>query len=85
MGSGVELTEPVAGAGDGGDALGLAATDSGDGEDRSLELASCGIIRAEEQGRGDERLERRLARLQSKTRLNERSPGKFGESQEIGA
>ena len=30
-------------------------------------------------------LERRLARLQSKTRLNERSPGKPGESQEIGA
>ena len=31
-------------------------------------------------------LERRLARLQSKTRLNERSPGKpAGESQEIGA
>ncbi len=29
-------------------------------------------------------LERRLARLQSKTRLNERSPGKPGESQEIG-
>jgi len=30
-------------------------------------------------------LERRLARLQSKTRFNERSPGKSGESQEIGA
>ena len=30
-------------------------------------------------------LERRLARLQSKTRLHERSPGKSGESQEIGA
>ena len=30
-------------------------------------------------------LERRLARLQSKTRLNERSPGKPGESQEMGA
>jgi transposase-like protein len=29
-------------------------------------------------------LEQRLARLQSKTRLNERSPGKSGESQEIG-
>jgi len=56
MGSGVELAEPMAGAGDGGDALGLAATDSRDGEDRSLELASCGIIRAEEQGRGDERV-----------------------------
>jgi transposase-like protein len=30
-------------------------------------------------------LERRLARLQSKTRLNERSPVKPGESQEVGA
>ncbi len=30
-------------------------------------------------------LERRLAHLQSKTRLKERSPGKPGESQEIGA
>ena len=30
-------------------------------------------------------VERRLARLQSKTRLYERSPGKPGESQEIGA
>ena len=30
-------------------------------------------------------LERRLTRLQSKTRLNERSPGKPGESQEVGA
>jgi transposase-like protein len=29
-------------------------------------------------------LERRLAHLQSKTRLNERSPGKAGESQETG-
>ena len=29
-------------------------------------------------------LERRLARLQSKTRLNERNPGKPGESQEVG-
>ncbi len=30
-------------------------------------------------------LERRLARLQSKTRLDERSPGQPGESQEVGA
>ena len=29
-------------------------------------------------------VERRLARLQSKTRLNERNPGKPGESQEVG-
>ncbi len=55
-GSSVEHLEPVAGAGDGGDALGLAATDSGDGEDSSLELASCGIIGAEEQERRDERI-----------------------------
>ena len=54
VGGGVELAEPMAGAGDGGDALGLAATDSGDGEDSRIELASCGIIGAEEQGRGDE-------------------------------
>src|SRR5512143_2680444 len=55
VGGCVELAEPVAGAGDGGDALGLAATDSGDGEDSSIELASCGIIGAEEQERRDER------------------------------
>jgi transposase InsO family protein len=56
VGGCVELAEPVAGAGDGGDALGLAATDSGDGEDSSIELASCGIIGAEEQERRDERI-----------------------------
>jgi transposase InsO family protein len=55
VGGDVDVIEPVAGAGDGGDALGLAATDSSDGEDSSIELASCGIIGAEEQGRGDER------------------------------
>jgi transposase InsO family protein len=52
----VEHAEPVAGTGDGGDALGLAATDSGDGEDSSVELASCSIIGAEEQERRDERI-----------------------------
>jgi transposase InsO family protein len=56
VGGDVDVIEPVAGAGDGGDALGLAATDSSDGEDSSIELASCGIIGAEEQGRGDERV-----------------------------
>ncbi len=56
VGSGMGHTEPVAGAGDGGDALGLTATDSGDGESSSLELASCGIIGAEEQERRDERI-----------------------------
>jgi len=55
-GSGMGDTEPVAGTSDGGDALGVAATDSGDGEDSSLELASCGIIGAEEQERRDERI-----------------------------
>jgi transposase InsO family protein len=56
VGSGVEYIESVAGAGDGGDALGLAATDSGDGEDSSIEFASCGIIGAEEQERRGERI-----------------------------
>jgi transposase InsO family protein len=56
VGSGVEDIEPVAGAGDGGDALGLAAPDSGDGEDSGIELASCGIVGAEEQERSDERI-----------------------------
>ena len=56
VGSCVEFIEPVAGAGDGGDALGLAATGSGDGEDSGIELASCGIVGAEEQERRDERI-----------------------------
>jgi transposase InsO family protein len=56
VGGGVDSIEPVAGAGDGGDADGLAATDSNDGEDSSLELASCGIIGAEESGWRDERI-----------------------------
>ncbi len=56
VGGCMEIAEPVAGAGDGGDALGLAATDSGDREDSSLECATCGIIGAEEQARRDERV-----------------------------
>jgi len=56
VGSGVESIEPVAGAGDGGDALGVAVPGSYDGEDRGIELASCGIIGAEEQGGIDERI-----------------------------
>jgi len=56
VGGGVDSVEPVAGAGDGGDALGFAATDSDDREDSSFELASCGIIGAEEQERRDERI-----------------------------
>jgi len=56
VGSRVESIEPVAGAGDGGDADGVAATDFGDGEQSGIELASCGIIGAEEQGWSDERI-----------------------------
>ncbi len=56
VGSGVESIEPVAGAGDGGDALGPTATSSDDREDSSIELASCGIVGTEEQGRIDERI-----------------------------
>ena len=56
VGSGVESIESVAGAGDGGDADGVAATDFGDGEQSGIELASCGIIGAEEQGWRDERI-----------------------------
>jgi len=56
VGRGVEYIEPVAGEGDGGDALGLAATRSDDGENSGIELASCGIVGAEEQERRDERI-----------------------------
>jgi transposase InsO family protein len=56
VGGCVELAEPVAGAGDGGDALSVTATGSVDGEDSGIELASCGIIGAEEQERRDERI-----------------------------
>ncbi len=56
VGSPVEFIEPVAGASNGGDALGVAAPGSGDGEDSSIELASCGIVGAEEQERRDERI-----------------------------
>jgi transposase InsO family protein len=51
-GSGVDHIEPVAGAGDGGDAPGPAAASAGDREDSSIELASCGIVGTEE--RSDE-------------------------------
>jgi transposase InsO family protein len=56
VGSGMDSVEPVAGEGDGGDALGVAATGSDDGEDSGIELASCGIVGAEEQERRDERI-----------------------------
>jgi transposase InsO family protein len=51
----VECIEPVAGAGDGGDAIGVAASGLG-GEKGSVEPTSCGIVGAQEQGRGDERV-----------------------------
>ena len=56
VGGGVDSIEPVAGAGDGGDADGVAATGFSEGEQSSIELASCGIIGAEEQGWRDERI-----------------------------
>ncbi len=43
------------------------------------------LLERKSKGEAMKGLERRLAHLQSKTRLNERSPGKPGESQEIGA
>ena len=76
----MEYIEPVAGAGDGGDALGVAVTGCGDGEESGIELASCGIVGAEEQGRGDQGVGvRRLAKLQG-------SPvAKPGETREVAA
>ena len=55
VGSRVELIEPVAGAGDGGDAHGAAASGPG-GERGGVEPASCGIVGTEQQGRGNERV-----------------------------
>jgi transposase InsO family protein len=51
VGSRLEFVEPVAGSGDGGDAHGAAASGPG-GERSSVEPTSCGIVGAEEQGRG---------------------------------
>jgi transposase InsO family protein len=51
----MEFIEPVAGAGDGGDAIGVAASGPG-GERSSIEPTSCGIVGAQEQGRSDERV-----------------------------
>ena len=53
VGSGVEFIEPVAGSGDGGDAHGAAASGCG-GKRSGVEPASCGIVGAQEQGRGDQ-------------------------------
>jgi transposase InsO family protein len=53
VGSPVEFIEPVAGACNGGNAPGAAASGPG-GERGSVEPASCGIVGAQEQGRGDQ-------------------------------
>jgi transposase InsO family protein len=50
----VELAEPLAGTGDGGDAPGFAATGPDDGENSGIELASCSIVGAQEQERRNE-------------------------------
>ncbi len=55
IGSRVGFIEPVAGAGNGGDAPGAAASGPG-GQRGDVEPASCGIVGAEEQGRRDERV-----------------------------
>ena len=53
VGSPVEFIEPVAGPGNGGDAPGAAASGPG-GERGGVESTSCGIVGAQEQGRGDQ-------------------------------
>jgi transposase InsO family protein len=53
VGSPVEFIEPVAGPGNGGDALGATASGCG-GERGGVEPASCGIVGAQEQGRDDQ-------------------------------
>jgi transposase InsO family protein len=55
VGGSVEFIEPVAGAGDGGDARGAAASGPS-GQRSGIELASYGIVGAQEQGRSDERI-----------------------------
>jgi len=50
-GRGVDDAEPVAGAGDGGDAPGPQATGAGGRENGGIERASCGIVGTEEPGR----------------------------------
>ena len=51
IGSGVDCIEPVAGAGDGGDAPGPQATSADGREGCGIERASCGIVGTEEPGR----------------------------------
>ena len=52
VGNLLEYIEPVAGPGNGGDALGATVSDPG-GKRGGVELTSCGIVGAEDQGRGD--------------------------------
>ncbi len=51
IGSSVDYIEPVAGAGNGGDAPGPQATSADGRENRGIERPSCGIVGTEEQGR----------------------------------
>jgi transposase InsO family protein len=53
VGNRMEYIEPVAGPGNGGDAPGAAASGPG-GERGGVERTSCGIVGAQEQGRGDQ-------------------------------
>jgi transposase InsO family protein len=55
VGGCLEHIEPVAGAGDGGNALGVTASGCG-GQGSGIELTSCGIVGAQKQGRSDERV-----------------------------
>ncbi len=55
VGGCVEFIEPVARAGDGGNALGVTASGCG-AQGSGIELASCGIVGAQEQSRSDERV-----------------------------
>jgi len=55
VGGGVEYIEPVARAGNGGNAPGVTASGCG-GQGSGIELTSCGIVGAQEQGRSDERV-----------------------------
>jgi transposase InsO family protein len=55
VGGDVDGIEPVAGQGDGGDAVGTSASGPG-GESSSVKPPTCGIVGAEEQSRSDERV-----------------------------
>ena len=67
-GGGVDVIEPVAGPGDGGNAPGPSASGPG-GERSGIEPSSCGIVGAEEQGRVDERVGAAFGPTAVRTRL----------------